>query len=124
MSSYLRLCRLAKILTLCAALAYALFGAFACARTTHPSSRPIAPMREDGIEPIGGIGGTVTYADNTPATDANIAITDLKSAALVAVVSADRNGRFVAPVAVGDYAIAIAAGHGALWVEKLHLSEI
>lgn len=66
--------------------------------------------------------GTVLYEDASPAAGASLTVTSHASGLQVAVITADRTGRFMAPIDVGDYAFAIAAEHGALWVEKLTIS--
>jgi erythromycin esterase len=68
--------------------------------------------------------GTATYDDGTPAPAASITITSLATANEVAVVTTDRDGRFEATLAPGDYALAVAAEHGFSWIETTKVPDL
>jgi erythromycin esterase len=74
--------------------------------------------RKEPDRSIPTIPGTVAYSDGSAAAGATIVFTELASGTQVAIAVADRNGKFNAPVAPGDYALAISAEHGSIWIEK------
>ena len=91
---------------------------WACSSTapTAVGREALTPKETDQSRPM--IPGTVVYSDGSPGAGASIVFTELASGAQVAIAVADRNGKFRAPVAPGDYALAVAAEYGAIWVEK------
>jgi erythromycin esterase len=76
------------------------------------------------VKPPATLRGFAAYDDGTPASEALIAITNLGSGEQVAVVAADREGRFEAALGTGDYALAVTAERGFGWVETTKVPDL
>ena len=69
------------------------------------------------------ISGLVAYADGRPASEAVLVLTEIATGAQVAIVKANETGQFKAPVSPGDYAVAVTAERGAVWIESQKISK-
>jgi hypothetical protein len=69
------------------------------------------------------VAGLVRYRDGEPAAGAMVVMTDLTSAEQAAVITTDHSGAFKATLKHGDYALAITAKRGAIWIGRQALSD-
>jgi erythromycin esterase len=85
-----------------------------------PARNEPTPEKPGHVAP--GVAGAVAFDDNAPGAMACITLTELSSGAQRTVVVADRDGRFSAPIAPGEYAIAVTSEHGFAWIDKQTIS--
>lgn len=104
------------------------FGILGCSNAVVPTppsippSKPAPPPQPERQPPT--FRGVAAYDDGKPAGEALIAITSVESGKQVAVITADREGRFETTLEAGEYALAVTADQGFGYVETTRVPEL
>jgi erythromycin esterase len=104
------------------------FGILGCSNAvvqtppSKPPSQPAPPPQAERKPPT--FRGVAAYDDGKPAGEALIAITSLESGQQVAVIAADREGRFETTLEAGEYALAVATDQGFSYVETMRVPDL